>query len=190
MRFSQAIVERVPAPAGQARGAAAGAGLQQPFRFLQGRRRLRPRHGGAALQGAKDPPDAQGDRARRHRAGPVSSRHDPVHASWSPGQVGYLMAQIKTLSDVHIGDTVTEAARPATEALPGYKEPKPMVFFGPVSRQQQRFREPARGARQAPPQRRQLHLPARKQRRPGFRLPLRLSRHAPSRDHPAASRAR
>ncbi len=46
------------------------------------------------------------------------------------GQVGYLMAQIKTLSDVHIGDTVTDALRPAAEALPGYKEPKPMVFSG------------------------------------------------------------
>jgi GTP-binding protein LepA len=46
------------------------------------------------------------------------------------GQVGYFMAQIKTLEDVHIGDTVTEAARPTTEALPGYKEPKPMVFSG------------------------------------------------------------
>ncbi|MBI3464546.1 MAG: elongation factor 4, partial [Planctomycetes bacterium] len=46
------------------------------------------------------------------------------------GQVGYLMAQIKTLSDVHIGDTVTEALRPAAEALTGYKEPKPMVFSG------------------------------------------------------------
>jgi GTP-binding protein LepA len=48
----------------------------------------------------------------------------------SAGQVGYLVAQIKTLSDVHIGDTVTEAERPAEEALPGYKEPKPMVFSG------------------------------------------------------------
>ncbi len=48
----------------------------------------------------------------------------------SAGQVGYLMAQIKTLSDVHIGDTVTDALRPSTEALPGYKEPKPMVFSG------------------------------------------------------------
>ena len=51
-------------------------------------------------------------------------------AELGPGQVGYLMAQIKTLSDVHIGDTVTEAARPAPEALSGYKEPKPMVFSG------------------------------------------------------------
>jgi GTP-binding protein LepA len=46
------------------------------------------------------------------------------------GQVGYLMAQIKTLGDVHIGDTVTDALRPAAEALAGYKEPKPMVFSG------------------------------------------------------------
>jgi GTP-binding protein LepA len=48
----------------------------------------------------------------------------------SAGQVGYLMAQIKTLSDVHIGDTVTDALEPAEGPLPGYKEPKPMVFSG------------------------------------------------------------
>jgi GTP-binding protein LepA len=48
----------------------------------------------------------------------------------SAGQVGYLMAQIKTLSDVHIGDTVTDALQPAETALPGYKEPQPMVFSG------------------------------------------------------------
>jgi GTP-binding protein LepA len=48
----------------------------------------------------------------------------------SAGQVGYFMAQIKTLNDVHIGDTVTEALRPTAEALAGYKEPKPMVYSG------------------------------------------------------------
>jgi GTP-binding protein LepA len=46
------------------------------------------------------------------------------------GQVGYFMAQIKTLGDVHIGDTVTDALRPADTALPGYQEPKPMVYSG------------------------------------------------------------
>src|SRR5579884_2132055 len=46
------------------------------------------------------------------------------------GQVGFFMAQIKTLSDVHIGDTVTDAATPTETPLPGYKEPKPMVFSG------------------------------------------------------------
>ena len=48
----------------------------------------------------------------------------------STGQVGYFMAQIKTLSDVHIGDTVTDAFAPAETALAGYKEPQPMVFSG------------------------------------------------------------
>jgi GTP-binding protein LepA len=48
----------------------------------------------------------------------------------STGQVGFLTAQIKTLTDVHIGDTVTDALQPASTALPGYKEPKPMVFSG------------------------------------------------------------
>src|SRR5207245_8211087 len=51
-------------------------------------------------------------------------------AELSTGQVGYLMGQIKNLSDVHIGDTVTDALAAAQTPLPGYKEPKPMVFSG------------------------------------------------------------
>ena len=46
------------------------------------------------------------------------------------GQVGYFTAQIKDIQDVHIGDTVTDAANPTATALPGYKEPKPMVYSG------------------------------------------------------------
>jgi GTP-binding protein LepA len=46
------------------------------------------------------------------------------------GQVGYLTAQIKDLADVHIGDTLTDSVHPAASALPGYKEPKPMVYSG------------------------------------------------------------
>jgi len=47
-----------------------------------------------------------------------------------PGEVGFLTASIKTVADVQIGDTITEAQRPATEALPGFQEVKPMVFAG------------------------------------------------------------
>ena len=46
------------------------------------------------------------------------------------GSVGYLTASIKTLKDSRVGDTVTEADRPADEALPGYQEPQPMVYCG------------------------------------------------------------
>jgi GTP-binding protein LepA len=46
------------------------------------------------------------------------------------GEVGYLVAGIRTAGDVGVGDTITETGRPAQEALPGYKETQPMVFAG------------------------------------------------------------
>jgi GTP-binding protein LepA len=46
------------------------------------------------------------------------------------GEVGFLFANIKTVSDAKIGDTITEAENPAVEALPGFEEIKPMVFAG------------------------------------------------------------
>lgn len=48
----------------------------------------------------------------------------------SAGMVGYFTASIKTVSDTRVGDTVTEAARPTAEALPGYKKVNPMVYCG------------------------------------------------------------
>jgi GTP-binding protein LepA len=53
-----------------------------------------------------------------------------VVESLERGQVGYLTATIKTIRDVRIGDTVTDALNPTASALPGYKQPKPMVFSG------------------------------------------------------------
>jgi GTP-binding protein LepA len=47
-----------------------------------------------------------------------------------PGEVGYLIAGIKDVAEARSGETVTTAAHGATEALPGYRDPKPMVFCG------------------------------------------------------------
>ena len=46
------------------------------------------------------------------------------------GDVGYIAASIKTVSDAMVGDTVTLATNPAPEALPGYRKVNPMVFSG------------------------------------------------------------
>jgi GTP-binding protein LepA len=48
----------------------------------------------------------------------------------SAGEVGVMIAGVKTLAEVHIGDTVTSLKNPASEPLPGFLEVKPMVFAG------------------------------------------------------------
>jgi GTP-binding protein LepA len=48
----------------------------------------------------------------------------------SAGQVGYLTASIKKVSDAKVGETITDALRPAEEPFPGYRDAKPMVFAG------------------------------------------------------------
>ena len=47
-----------------------------------------------------------------------------------PGEVGCVLAGIKNVGDTRIGDTITHAARPAAEPLPGYRPIKPLVFCG------------------------------------------------------------
>lgn len=50
--------------------------------------------------------------------------------SLSAGEVGFIIAGIKELTSAKVGDTVTLADKPASEALPGFKEVKPQVFAG------------------------------------------------------------
>lgn len=46
------------------------------------------------------------------------------------GEVGYIAASIKSLTDIHVGDTITQKDNPADEPLPGYKKVTPMVYCG------------------------------------------------------------
>jgi len=48
----------------------------------------------------------------------------------SAGQVGYITASIKRVSDAKVGETITDALRPTPEPFPGYRDAKPMVFAG------------------------------------------------------------
>src|SRR5262245_52404052 len=125
----QAIVQRVPAPAGSP---------DDPLRALVYNSHFDSYKGVVVYVRVKEGRITKGQRIRLMRGG---TEHEIIELgqfrptmtpcnTLSAGQVGYFMAQIKTLSDVHIGDTVTDASRPTGEALPGYKEPKPMVFSG------------------------------------------------------------
>ena len=51
-------------------------------------------------------------------------------AALGPGEVGYFIAAIKDVGEARVGETVTDAAKPALTALDGYRDPKPMVFCG------------------------------------------------------------
>ena len=54
-----------------------------------------------------------------------------------PGEVGFICASIKTIDEAHVGDTITDSAKPASAPLAGYKKVKPVVFCGfyPVERE-------------------------------------------------------
>jgi GTP-binding protein LepA len=60
----------------------------------------------------------------------VSSPEPTVTKGLGVGEVGYLITGVKDVRQSKVGDTVTTASKPATQALPGYTEPKPMVFSG------------------------------------------------------------
>lgn len=61
--------------------------------------------------------------------GVMTPNQQPVDLLKS-GEIGYVIAGIKTVEDARVGDTITTALKGATEALPGYKEAKPMLFAG------------------------------------------------------------
>jgi GTP-binding protein LepA len=125
----QAIIERVPAPSGAPEG---------KLKALVYNSHFDPYKGVVVYVRVREGVLRKGQTIRLMREGSEYEvtemgqfrPHPTACEALSAGQVGYFMAQIKKLADVHIGDTVTDALDPAEEPLPGYKEPKPMVFSG------------------------------------------------------------
>lgn len=57
------------------------------------------------------------------------------------GDVGYVIGSVKSLQDARVGDTLTTSENPADKAIPGYQEPKPMVFSGLFPTQSDEFED-------------------------------------------------
>ena len=72
---------------------------------------------------------ATGDEQGVSEIGVLTPKAAPVE-TLGPGEVGYLITGVKEIDLIKVGDTVTSAIKPAPDALPGYDEPKPMVFSG------------------------------------------------------------
>ncbi len=72
---------------------------------------------------------ASGGTYEVEQVGVFTPKPEPVE-SLAAGEVGFVIAGIKKISDTKIGDTLTDERHPAPEPLPGFKEVKPMVFAG------------------------------------------------------------
>ena len=87
------------------------------------------------MQGTVRPGDdilmmATGTRFKVVEAGYMGATNLVPTSGLCAGEVGYITASIKSVKDTVVGDTVTNAAAPAKEALPGYRQVNPMVFCG------------------------------------------------------------
>jgi len=84
---------------------------------------------GTLRKGTKIRLMAQGQDYEIDQIGVFSPKPEPID-ELGAGEVGFVVANIKTVSDAKIGDTITETNRPTEQPFPGFKELKPMVFAG------------------------------------------------------------
>jgi GTP-binding protein LepA len=125
----EAVVHRLPSPKGDASAplkALIFDSWYDPYRGVVIVARVLD---GTLRKGAKIRLMAQGQDYEIDQLGVFSPKPEPID-DLGPGEVGFVVANIKTVSDAKIGDTITETNRPADEAFPGFKELKPMVFAG------------------------------------------------------------
>lgn len=133
----EAIIEHIPAPKGE---------IEAPFRALVFDSFYEQYHGVVAVVRVMDGAVAVGQRISFMSTGntfevqqlgwfsPKATRAETLRA----GEVGFVLANIKNVSDSALGDTITLASRPASKPLPGYVPVKQVVFSGlfPLSTQQ------------------------------------------------------
>lgn len=123
------IVERIPAPVGNP---------DEPLKALIFDSLYDPYRGVVAYVCIKEGSVKVGDKIKMMATGKVFEVNEvgvfnpkPVKQDMlTVGDVGYLTASIKNVGDTRVGDTITLANHPATEALPGYRKLNPMVFCG------------------------------------------------------------
>ena len=124
-----AIIERIPAPLGDLDAPPRALIFDSSYDQYRGVVAFVRVVDGAFLPRTEVRAMALGTRFEAQEIGAMSPAMTPLPAL-SAGEVGYVITGLKEVSELRVGDTLTTGARPAAEALPGYKDVKPMVFAG------------------------------------------------------------
>jgi len=125
----EAIVKKVPPPVGEDNRPLKALLFDSWFDNYQGVIVLVRVFEGSVKAGKKIRLLAAGTVFEVGQVGIFSPKMEPVE-SLSAGEVGYVIAGIKSVTETKIGDTITEASNPVNDPCPGYKEIKPLVFCG------------------------------------------------------------
>jgi GTP-binding protein LepA len=125
----EAIVHRIPPPQGDPAATLRGLVFDSWFDQYRGVVILVHVVDGELKPGMKVRLMASGGSYLVENVGVFTPKPMPVE-TLAAGEVGFVVAGIKKVADVAIGDTLTDDRKPATEPLPGFKEIKPMVFAG------------------------------------------------------------
>jgi GTP-binding protein LepA len=124
-----ALVERIPAPAGDPAAPPRALIFDSSYDQYRGVVAFVRVVDGSFTRGEPLRAMALGTQFDAEELGFMSPAMTPV-SDLSAGEVGYVITGLKDVSRLRVGDTLTAKARPATEPLPGYKDVKPMVFAG------------------------------------------------------------
>ncbi len=125
----KAIIERVPAPEGDPSAplqALVFDSVYNPFRGVETYFRVM---NGEIKKGQNIKFVATGKKYGADEIGTLKLKQEPKQKI-STGDVGYLITGIKDAREVKVGDTITDAAKPTTQAIAGFEDVKPMVFAG------------------------------------------------------------
>jgi GTP-binding protein LepA len=125
----EAIVKRVPPPRGDAEAPLRALIFDSWFDPYRGVIILARIVDGRIAMGQKIKLWSNGEQFDVEGLGYQSPKAIPL-PELTAGEVGFIYANIKNVGDARIGDTITDALKPAAEALPGFEEIKPMVFAG------------------------------------------------------------
>jgi GTP-binding protein LepA len=124
-----AIVERIPPPAGEPEAPARALVFDSSYDQYRGVVAFVRVVDGSFEPGEPLRAMAQGTEFEAEELGVMSPARVPVD-SLTAGEVGYVITGLKDVSRLRVGDTLTSRRRPADEPLPGYQDVKPMVFAG------------------------------------------------------------